>query len=155
MVTRKLAHPSSEANLEEVALTAVNDAMGEASLQDVYGTTVYGNEEGLGLLRDRQEINRRLSRLELKVQTMTEELKNLKEDNNHLKAGYSTFSRIRHRFLETFKRDVLGIPSSSSLISSGNETAHEGDVVNDSRLYLEGNRTDGEVFSTLYGARQK
>ncbi|KAG0133429.1 hypothetical protein HOY82DRAFT_482822 [Tuber indicum] len=63
-------------------------------------------------------------------------------------------SRLRNRFLSTFKRDVLKCSTAQdrTLISEGNECAHGGDAKVDARLYRGPNgRRDVYAFETLYG----
>ncbi|KAG0133430.1 hypothetical protein HOY82DRAFT_641116, partial [Tuber indicum] len=63
-------------------------------------------------------------------------------------------SRLRNRFISTFKRDVLkcGTAQDRVLISEGNECAHGGDAKADARLYRgPSGRRDVDAFETLYG----
>ncbi|KAG0133437.1 hypothetical protein HOY82DRAFT_641135 [Tuber indicum] len=63
-------------------------------------------------------------------------------------------SRLRNRFVSTFKRDVLKCSTTQdrTFISEGNECAHGGDAKVDARLYrgLNGRR-DVYAFEKLYG----
>jgi hypothetical protein len=58
--------------------------------------------------------------------------------------------RIRSRFFETYRRDVLG-QKDQRVINEGNETAHDGNSVLDSRLYESGYRTDEYLLQEIYG----
>lgn len=60
---------------------------------------------------------------------------------------------VRQRFISNFKKEVLQGPSAQdhNWIKRGNAAAHFGDCYSDAHLYVSGNRTDINVFETLYG----
>ena len=52
------------------------------------------------------------------------------------------YLKIRHRFLEVYRRDIL---------DDVNEAAHNGDAIADANLYTSGERYDEKVLVSLYG----
>lgn len=65
----------------------------------------------------------------------------------------SGYQKIRHRFFETYQRDVKGKinPDGRKRINAGNIAAHEGDAVADAYLYQSGERSDERLFVEIYG----
>jgi hypothetical protein len=63
------------------------------------------------------------------------------------------YHKIRQRFLEVYRRDVLCNVDvqGRKKISDGNEAAHLGDAVADAWLYTSGQRLDEAVLINLYG----
>ena len=59
---------------------------------------------------------------------------------------------IRQRFLDTYRRDILGVDLASyKFITEGNEAAHGGNCWSDLLLYDKGLRSDETTFISLYG----
>jgi hypothetical protein len=65
----------------------------------------------------------------------------------------SGYIRIRHRFLDVYRRDTAwGIGrNEQDKITAGNKVAHAGNAIDDADLYTTGERSDEEVFIDLYG----
>ena len=65
----------------------------------------------------------------------------------------SRYRRIRNRFINVYRRDVLGhvTHQEHQQISDGNNAAHGGDAVADASLYTSGERHDEGVLIELYG----
>jgi hypothetical protein len=63
------------------------------------------------------------------------------------------YRKIRHRFIDVYRRDVLADLDSQGRkkIGEGNQVAHEGDAVADAGLYTSGERFDEDVLVDLYG----
>ena len=61
--------------------------------------------------------------------------------------------RIRRRFIDYFKRDVLKLPEyqPTDTIKAGNEIAHHGNAISDAYLFKHDNRMDFQTYSHLYG----
>ncbi|KAG0137735.1 hypothetical protein HOY82DRAFT_477327 [Tuber indicum] len=99
--------------------------------------------------KDRQlaECKEKIASLELHNATLEDEIKISRNSDKDK-------SRLRNRFISTFKRDVLkcGTAQDKTLISEGNEYAHGGDAKADARLYSGPScRKDVYAFETLYG----
>ena len=75
-----------------------------------------------------------------------------------LRLASDGYRRIRNRFINVYRRDVLGHATHQEYqqISDGNNAAHGGDAVTDASLYTSGERYDEDVLIRLYGlsARQ-
>jgi hypothetical protein len=61
------------------------------------------------------------------------------------------YRKIRHRFLEVYRRDVLDDKQGRKKIGEGNEAAHEGDAIADAGHYTFGERHDEKVLVNFYG----
>jgi hypothetical protein len=70
-----------------------------------------------------------------------------------LKLASEGYRRIRNRFINVYRRDVLGHVTHQEYqqISDGNNAAHGGDAVTDASLYTSGERHDEDVLIKLYG----
>ena len=69
---------------------------------------------------------------------------------NHASHGYF---RIRHRFLEVYRRDIMEDIDEEGyrLIGLGNQAAHHGDAIADVSLYTSRERVDEKVLVEIYG----
>jgi hypothetical protein len=78
---------------------------------------------------------------------------NQAEEMEKLKAASIGYRKIRHRFIDTFKRDVHGYrgPDGRKRIDEGNVAAHHGDAVTDALLYSLLERDDVKALEDLYG----
>ena len=63
------------------------------------------------------------------------------------------YRKIRNRFIDVYRRDVLDDVTRQGYqkIGAGNEAAHGGDAVADASLYTSGERHDEMVLIDLYG----
>ncbi len=68
-----------------------------------------------------------------------------------LAAASEGYLLIRQRFLDTFRRDVLGDTSHQSAIVAGNQAAHHGDAETDALLYEKWRRSDRHLYYRIYG----
>ena len=70
-----------------------------------------------------------------------------------LKLASEGYRRIRNRFINVYRRDVLGqvTHQEHQQISDGNNAAHGGDAVTDASLYTSNERHDEGVLIGLYG----
>jgi hypothetical protein len=77
----------------------------------------------------------------------------LSGDIEALKKASIGYRKIRHRFIDNFKRNVLGYigPDGHKRIAEGNMAAHQGDAAVDTLLYSLGERDDGDASEILYG----
>ena len=66
-------------DIDQIARTTITQAMDEAKLEDVYGTSAYGNEKKIALLRENKETRDPLSKMEQNIQS----LKNKKSEHQH------------------------------------------------------------------------
>src|ERR1700722_19359306 len=84
-------------------------------------------------------------------------LKNENADLQHhvkdLKLASEGYRRIRNRFINVYRRDILGYVTHQEYqqISDGNNAAYGGDAVTDVSLYTSGERHDEDVLIRLYG----
>lgn len=102
----------------------------------------------------------RMTRLEGKLEKTQERLDKsevqVADLQNRVKVLAQTsegYRKIRHRFLDTYRRDILRQVDRQghSKISGGNQAAHEGDAVADAELYTSGERFDEKLLVELYG----
>ena len=99
----------------------------------------------------------KLMRSEDKLTKETTSLRNENADLQHhvkdLKLASEGYRRIRNRFINVYRRNVLGhaTPQLCQQISDGNNAAHGGDAVTDASLYTSGERHDEDVLIELYG----
>lgn len=100
--------------------------------------TTYGNPAGLGILE-------KLRKLEDKLEKMDERAK-----TTSLSGGCR---KIRHRYIEVYKRDILGIidREGRKKLDEGSIAAHGGDAIADADLYTSGERNDEDVLIDIYG----
>lgn len=127
----------------------------------------YGNQAGRSLLEERHEMKEMMKRLEAKMANNETQMANNQTQmaNNEtqiadlqsrvkaLTQSSEGYRKIRNRFLDIYRRDVLGDIGKQGLknISEGNIAAHEGDAVADAELFTSGKRSDDDVLIDLYG----
>ena len=120
----------------------------------------YGNEEGLKEKHDMEDRMKRLedrmaqfadhqaqiTRLQNRIDVLTNEADVLNKDADR-------YYKIRHRFIDVYRRNVLGENTGETRgrIHDGNTTAYEGDAVTDAKLYTNGQRNDEYALIGLYG----
>jgi len=121
---------------------------------------VYGNTSGIQLINERDDYRSRLDALEGKVGALKGDVGALKGEQNMLQtrvkeltAACQGYLSIRHRFLDTFRRDILEDATArwTSMIQSGNAAAHDGDAVTDASLFETGSRRDKNLMGKVYG----
>jgi hypothetical protein len=124
----------------------------------------YGNKEGLDLLEEKHDMKVRMKRLEDQMARFVDQteaqnvyyqaqIADLNARVNTLTKDAEGYHDIRHRFIDVYRRDVLGDHSAETRarINKGNATAHEGDAPADARLYTANQRNDRDVLTDLYG----
>lgn len=155
--------------------TVARDTLYNALENATYGQTgdrlVYGNRLGLEFIEERGKQNARFDSLEatlsilraditaLKIQHENElqyhkdELQYHKHEIQCLKLASDGYIKIRQRFLDVFRRDVLKDKSgqSTSSINAGNIAAHGGDAVTDARIFESGIHKDNGPMTIIYG----
>jgi hypothetical protein len=95
-----------------------------------------------------------MKRLEDKLTGLQHHVTDLQHHVKDLKLASEGYRRIRNRFLNVYRRDVLGhvTHQEHQQISDGNNAAaHGGDAVADASLYTSGERHDEGVLIKLYG----
>ena len=99
----------------------------------------------------------RMKRLEDKLKRLedklTKETTSRQNDIKDLRLASEGYRRIRNRFINVYRRDVLGHVTHQEYqqISDGNNAAYGGDAVTDASLYTSGERYDEDVLIELYG----
>ena len=90
--------------------------------------------------------------LQKEVKALKKEFREDKEDKDRevlelyarikeLAAASQWYLNICHRFLDTFRRDILNDPTfNRTMIQAGNAAAHDGDAVTDAGLFESGTR---------------
>jgi hypothetical protein len=132
-------------------------ALASADYGEAGGRSTYGNQSGRDLLEDLHDMKERMKRLEDKLTKETTSLKNdivgLQHHVKDLRLASEGYRRIRNRFINVYRRDVLGHVTHQEYqqISDGNNAAHGGDAVTDASLYTSGERHDEDVLIELYG----
>jgi len=156
-------------NAKQRINTAINND--NLSVETIRNGLFVGNTHGLAYARramELEEVNNRITALEIAVNDLKSDNNNLKSDNNDLKSDnkllyerineleLSTkgFSTLRSRFISTYKRDKLGNATDADyrIIGEGNSWAHTGNALRDAELYgAPGGRMDFGTYESLYG----
>jgi hypothetical protein len=132
-------------------------ALASADYGEAGGRSTYGNQSGRELLEDRHDMKERMKRLEDKLTKETTSLQNKITNLEHhvkdLQLASEGYRRIRNRFINVYRRDVLGHATHQEYqqISDGNNAAHGGDAIADASLYTSRERYDEDVLIELYG----
>lgn len=142
-------------------------ALASANYGEAGGRSTYGNQSGRELLEERHDLKERTKRLEDKVTSLQSEMGGLRSEigglQHHvtdlqyhvkdLKLASEGYRKIRNRFINVYRRDILGDVTHQEYqqISDGNNAAHGGDAVADASLYTSGERRDESVLIELYG----
>lgn len=93
--------------------------------------------------------------MKMKVDEHMEEILTLKSRVGLLVQSSDGYLTIRRRFLDVYKRDVLGELTGSKAIQEGNSIAYEGDALGDAVLFDRDHRTDARIYRELYGLDYK
>ena len=145
-------------------------ALASADYGEAGGRSTYGNQSGRELLEERHDIKERMKRLEDELTKETTSCQNeiaglqneiaglqhhvtdLQHHVKDLKLASEGYRRIRNRFINVYRRDVLGhvTHQEHQQISDGNNATHGGDAVTDASLYTSGERHDEDVLIKLY-----
>ena len=162
----ELSIPPSE-DLETVTRLHLREQCQDLTLEGESGTWVYGNARGHSLLNQMHAWTRRIETLESKERQSTserraherqteehkKEILALKRHNGLLMQNSDNYLDIRHRFLETYQRDIMNNPAfrGSAAIKAGNSKAHDGNALADAALYHRDRRSDTRLYRDLYG----
>jgi hypothetical protein len=147
-------------DIRNVAETVLNSALASAEYGGAGDITTYGNPAGRTLLEERhdmKELMKRLDTQQMKMETQITDLQHRVGDLQHrvkiLTQSSEGYRKIRRRFLEVYRRDILGEADSQGLqrIGDGNQAAHNGDAVADASLYKSGEKYHEKVLVNLYG----
>lgn len=133
-------------NIQEVAASAISDAMKSATLTRAGEWPVYGNESGLEIMRTLADLRMQVAKLNTRT-----ELQSLRIDD--LARNCTRYLDVRRRTLDVYRRDILKCATTATKRRTrhGNQTVHGGDAVADADLYITRNRRDNDVFEKLYG----
>lgn len=154
-------------NLKALAYDSLRHAIDD---DEAYGQSgdklVYGNTLGVELIKERDDIRSSQDVLQKEVKALKKEFREFrefKEDKDRevlelyarikeLAAASQGYLNIRHRFLDTFRRDILKDPTfNRTMIQAGNAAAHNGDAVTDACLFENGSRKDKSLLFKVYG----
>jgi hypothetical protein len=134
-----------------------------AGLEDeAYGQTddilVYGNTLGVELIKERDDYRSKQEVLTAKVEGLNTKVSLLEDSKEELYGKIRDLSKacngyliIRHRFLDTFRRDILKEKAWTPMIQAGNAVAHDGDAITDASLYETNSRKDKSLMHKIYG----
>lgn len=131
------------------------------------GQTLCKNQAGFNMLQSNAQMKSDMANLEAKLENvkadLTAKLENVTADHaaklEALQIRSDTYAEsdqnyraIRHRFLETFRRD-RNMDRDQARIKHGNAVAHYGDAVADAFLYVDGSdkRNDISIMAMIYG----
>lgn len=89
-----------------------------------------------------------VEKLKTRINTLTTEVGVLNIEVEVLNEASIGYRQTRNRFLDVYRRDVIGDPDArlTKPISVGNAAAHNGDAVVDAYLYQLGERQDTMLF---------
>jgi hypothetical protein len=140
-------------DIRSVAESTLNKALEIADYGIAGERFIYGNPTGLGLLEERQEMKERITRIESEIASHKNQITDLRHRVTALTISSEGYQKIRHRFLDIYRRDVIEDvdPKGRKNIREGNEAAHEGDAISDAQLYISEERSDEGVLIGLYG----
>lgn len=121
---------------------------------------VYGNEGGHSILARLGTIEDEITALKAKdtkraaeTSQLQKEMLSTRKDVKRLEQNCEGYLAIRRRFLDVYKRDVIGLETHTGTraIKEGNVAAHQGDAIGDATLFERHKRTDRRIFCDLYG----
>lgn len=147
-------------DIEVVAKERLRKAVQSARLGEAGKEIAYGNEAGRGLLGHVHEMKETMKTMQLQfvehqaqIDRHQAQINRLQHRVDILTPDAERYYNIRHRFIDVYRRDVLGDADQEGLdrINRGNGTAHEGDAFTDARLYADGKRNDLHALTSLYG----
>lgn len=150
---------ASYSDLVPKAETAMTRALTSASLQASETSTVYGNDLGMRLIRDKEASDATIARLEAKFEATSAKIERLEDtvargdlERDFLKICSDGCLAIRSRYIDVYRRDILGVTTGALAgIQTGNEAAHSGDAFVDAMLYEKGLRNDSHLLASIYG----
>lgn len=120
------------------------------------GQTLCKNQERFDLLQSNAQMRIDMANLQEEMKNLTADLTAKLEtllirSDTYVKTDQN-YRAIRHRFLETFRRD-RNMDRDQARIKHGNAVAHHGDAVADAFLYVDGSdkRNDISILAMIYG----
>jgi hypothetical protein len=147
-------------DIRSVAETVLNSALTSAEYGGAGEKTTYGNLAGRTLLEERYEMKEMMKEMRTKQKEMMTEWKEMKTQITDLRHRVKTltqtsegYRKIRHRFLQVYRRDILMEIDRQGLeiIGEGNVAAHDGDAVADASLFNPGKQYYERILVDLYG----
>ena len=127
--------------------------MAEASNSEDLDSMAFGNKDGPRILEGHDRISSSMAKCDrvlLKVQKQELMVEELKRKVDLLTSTSIGLRKARYQFFEACKKDQNN-PYDGSVIQSGNETAHRGDIVTDLLVFSGSMRTDTWVLQDIYG----
>jgi hypothetical protein len=146
--------------MHNVAKATLNMVLESAEYGEAGERVTYGNLAGRELLKEKNEMREMFKTFESKIEKLEKrdadkefQIADLQDRVKTLTLASDGYRKIRHRFLEVYRRDILdGINRQGYMkIGEGNEAAHNGDAIADAYLYTSGERHDEKVLVDLYG----
>jgi len=146
--------------IETVAKSTLMSTLESAEYEATGSHNAYDNHLGLAVLSDIHDQRQRLASLEdwkaeskTKIASLEDRLNDQRRDIDTLKKASEGYRKIRNRFLDVYRREVLHNlePKVRQNIADGNEAAHHGDAVADAALYASGERHDRGIIVDIYG----
>ncbi|KAI9763496.1 MAG: hypothetical protein M1839_006444 [Geoglossum umbratile] len=150
----------ADVHISETARNAFDTVLQSATFSQVGDSLVYGNSLGHTILAEREEYRSRFDAIDAEVsslwktiETHSSEIVDLQARIRDLETACEGYLKIRQRFLDTYRRDVLKDPNVrwTDEIGLGNKAAQNGDAVTDARLYETGARNDQSLLVKIYG----
>lgn len=140
-------------NPEEYAKSQLRNACDDITFDETGDKFVYSNREGFRVLEQLQrEMNSSQEKNKHKFEILEKEITRLRLDVEGRWLQEEAL-RIRRRFIDYFKIDVLKLPEyqRTGATKAGNEIAHHGNAISDAYLFKHDNRMDFQTYSHLYG----
>ncbi|KAK2805979.1 hypothetical protein FQN50_005994 [Emmonsiellopsis sp. PD_5] len=166
------ATTAASEDIKMPAAKAITEAMEDAAYSQTGDDLLCGSRLGLELIKERDDFNENVARLDARLDKLQEGYNQLKTSNDQLQqqvdwlqnsndllqqqvrtlsSACNGYLSIRQCFLETTLRDKLGVDYGSKRIRAGNAAAHHGDVLTDATLYERSLRSDKGTFGAIYG----
>lgn len=157
---------TSHHDLVQQANSTMARALTSASLEASENSTLYGNGLRVKMIQEKDAMDEKMARLEVKMDKMFGETSALKAtianlektvaerglETDLLKICSDGYLAIRSRYIDVYRRDILQVSDvSPANIRSGNQAAHHGDAFVDAMLYERGLRNDSHILSKIYG----
>lgn len=144
---------NADVNMADVAKDRVCSALNQScSYGSVGHRTLYSKDGGIALISEHEGNLSRMDKLELQLAKLNARVKVLELGQSTLKKASIGYLEIRHRFLDTYRRDRWNEDTiNRTRINIDNATAHDPDPVTDAYLYESGTRKDTLLYTEIYG----
>jgi hypothetical protein len=154
-------------DIQTLARNTLQNAFNDAMNGQTRDRIVCRNPLGLELVAGKDRVNSRLDALEAecaahraeiaahraRIAALEEKAVQHQIHIQHLTAAGEGYFKIRQRFLNVFRRDVLQDPAAqwTPMINAGNAAAHYGDAITDAGIFKSGVRKDASLMVKVYG----